>query len=128
MFVVAYIEAPLTVLPIFNSLAEIDPPLINASYGLGAAYRQTFHWVTWPLSMPGVKAGVQAVFIPSFSFFMITHLIGGNRVVALGTMTEEHFPTTQNWGMGSVTGVALVTAIFITMFMTGDEEQKGRHH
>lgn len=95
---------------------------------MGATHWQTFRRVIWPLSMPGVKAGIQAVFIPSLSLFMITRLIGGNRVITLGTAIEEHFLTTQNWGMGSTIGVVLIIAMFIIMFMTGDKKQKGGRH
>ena len=56
---------------------------------------------------------------------MITRLIGGNRVITLGTATEEHFLTTQNWGMGSTIGVILILAMFIVMFITGEGRQKG---
>lgn len=125
MFVAAYIEIPFMVLPIFNSLAEISPSLINASKDLGATNWQTFVKVIWPLSIPGVKAGIQAVFIPSLSLFMITRLIGGNRVITLGTAIEEHFLTTQNWGMGSTIGVVLIVAMFIVMLATGDSRKKG---
>ena len=52
------------------------------------------------LSLNGVRSGVQSVFIPSLSLFMLTRLIGGNRVITLGTAIEQHFLTTQNWGMG----------------------------
>lgn len=111
MFVAAYIEIPFMVLPIYNALIEINPSLLNASKDLGATSWQTFRRIVFPLSMPGVKAGIQAVFIPSLSLFMITRLIGGNRVITLGTAIEEHFLTTQNWGMGSTIGVVLILAM-----------------
>ncbi|UXC69042.1 ABC transporter permease [Limosilactobacillus vaginalis] len=125
MFVAAYIEIPFMVLPIYNALIEINPSLLNASKDLGATSWQTFRRIVFPLSMPGVKAGIQAVFIPSLSLFMITRLIGGNRVITLGTAIEEHFLTTQNWGMGSTIGVVLILAMFIVMFVTGDTREKG---
>lgn len=125
MFVAAYIEIPFMVLPIYNALIEINPSLLNASKDLGATSWQTFRRIFFPLSMPGVKAGIQAVFIPSLSLFMITRLIGGNRVITLGTAIEEHFLTTQNWGMGSTIGVVLILAMFIVMFVTGDTREKG---
>lgn len=128
MFVAAYIEIPFMVLPIYNALIEINPSLINASRDLGATSWQTFRRIVFPLSMPGVKAGIQAVFIPSLSLFMITRLIGGNRVITLGTAIEEHFLTTQNWGMGSTIGVVLILAMFIVMFITGDTREKGGRH
>lgn len=128
MFVAAYIEIPFMVLPIYNALIEINPSLLNASKDLGATSWQTFRRIVFPLSMPGVKAGIQAVFIPSLSLFMITRLIGGNRVITLGTAIEEHFLTTQDWGMGSTIGVVLILAMFIVMFVTGDTREKGGRH
>lgn len=128
MFVATYIEIPFMILPIYNALIEINPSLLNASKDLGATSWQTFRRIVFPLSMPGVKAGIQAVFIPSLSLFMITRLIGGNRVITLGTAIEEHFLTTQNWGMGSTIGVVLILAMFIVMFVTGDTREKGGRH
>lgn len=125
MFVAAYIEIPFMIMPIFNAIEEINPSLISASRDLGASSVQTFQRVIFPLSMEGVKSGVQAVFIPSLSLFMLTRLIGGNRVITLGTAIEEHFLVTQNWGMGSTIGVVLIVAMFIVMLITGERKRKG---
>jgi len=124
LLVAAYIEIPFMILPIFNSLAEIDPKLEQASRDLGANKWQTLRRVILPLSMPGVKAGIQAVFIPSLSLFMITRLIGGNRVITLGTAIEEHFLVTQNWQLGSTIGVILIVAMIVTMILTRDRVKK----
>ena len=79
----------------------------------------------FPLSLNGVKSGIQAVFIPSLSLFMLTRLIGGNRVITLGTAIEEHFLVTQNWGMGSTIGVVLIVAMFIVMMLTAEKRKGG---
>lgn len=126
MIVAAYIEIPFMIMPIFNSLIELDRSLINAARDLGATPWQTLLKVIIPMSMSGVKAGIQAVFIPTLSLFMITRLIGGNRVITLGTAIEEHFLVTQNWGMGSTIGVILILAMAATMFITRDRKKGGR--
>jgi spermidine/putrescine transport system permease protein len=82
--------------------------------------------VILPLSLNGVKSGVQAVFIPSLSLFMLTRLIGGNRVITLGTAIEQHFLVTQNWGMGSTIGVILIITMFIIMFFTREKKKGGK--
>ena len=112
------------ILPFFNVLDDLDPNLINASYDLGANRWETFRRVVFPLSLNGVRSGVQSVFIPSLSLFMLTRLIGGNRVITLGTAIEQHFLTTQNWGMGSTIGVVLIVAMLFTMWAT--KERRGR--
>lgn len=119
LLVATYIELPFMILPIFNSLEELDLSLVEASYDLGASSVQTFLKVVFPLSLSGVRSGVQAVFIPSLSLFMLTRLIGGNRVITLGTAIEEHFLVTQNWGMGSVIGVVLILFMFMIVRLTG---------
>ena len=119
----AYIEIPFMILPIFNALDDLDKNLINASRDLGATSWQTFSKVIFPLSMNGVRSGVQAVFIPSLSLFMLTRLIGGNRVITLGTAIEQHFLTTQNWGMGSTIGVVLILAMLLIMWMTKERKK-----
>ena len=123
ILVASYISIPFMVLPIFNALNDLDENLVNASSDLGANRFQTFTQVIWPLSLNGVRAGVQAVFIPSLSLFMLTRLIGGNKVITLGTAVEEHFLTTQNWGMGSTIAVVLVVAMLLVMRLT--KEKRG---
>ncbi|SFH56273.1 ABC transporter permease [Pisciglobus halotolerans] len=125
LFVATYIEIPFMILPIYNALEELNPSLISASYDLGANSWQTFRRVVFPLSLTGVKSGVQAVFIPSLSLFMLTRLIGGNRVITLGTAIEQHFLVTENWGMGSTIGVFLIIAMVLTMLLTGEKKKKG---
>lgn len=122
IFVASYIEIPFMILPIFNALDDIDSNLINASRDLGANDVQTFTKVIFPLSLNGVRSGVQSVFIPSLSLFMLTRLIGGNRVITLGTAIEQHFLTTQNWGMGSTIGVVLIAAMLMIMWVTKERK------
>lgn len=123
IFVAAYIELPFMILPIFNALDDIDYNVINASRDLGATEFQAFTTVIFPLSLNGVRAGVQSVFIPSLSLFMLTRLIGGNRVITLGTAIEQHFLTTQNWGMGSTIGVVLILTMIIIMSLTKEKNK-----
>lgn len=124
IFVATYIEIPFMILPIYNAIKEIDPALINAASDLGASRWQTFKKVIWPLSLPGVESGVQVIFIPSLSLFMLTRLIGGNRVITLGTAIEEYFTTTMNWSMGSTIGVILIILMVAVMLLTGEKTKK----
>ncbi|SJZ36550.1 spermidine/putrescine transport system permease protein [Pilibacter termitis] len=124
LFVATYIELPFMILPIFNALEEMNASLLDAASDLGATPVETFRHVIFPLSLSGVKSGVQAVFIPSLSLFMLTRLIGGNRVITLGTAIEEHFLVTQNWGMGSTIGVVLILAMLLVMILTGEKRKR----
>lgn len=126
LLVATYIELPFMMLPVMNAIDEIDSSLVRASHDLGANSWETLRNVIFPLSMNGVKSGIQAVFIPSLSLFMLTRLIGGNRVITLGTAIEQHFLVTQNWGMGSTIGIVLVMLMFIVMALTNKPAAKKR--
>lgn len=118
IFVSVYIFIPFMILPIFNSLNEMNPSLLDAARDLGASSWTSFRRVVFPLTIDGVKSGCQAVFIPALSLFMITRLISGNRVITLGTAIEQHFLVTQDWGMGSAIAVFLIIAMFLIMILT----------
>ncbi|MFD1206831.1 MULTISPECIES: ABC transporter permease [Sporosarcina] len=123
VFVSVYIFIPFMILPIFNALDKLNPALIDASRDLGANAWTTFRRVILPLTLNGVKSGVQVVFIPALSLFMITRLIAGNKVITLGTAIEQQFLVTQNWGMGSTIAVFLILFMFIIMLLTGGAER-----
>lgn len=124
IFVSVYIFIPFMILPIFNALNELNPTLLEAAYDLGASKWTSFRRVIFPLTLNGVRAGCQIVFIPALSLFMLTRLIAGNRVITLGTAIEEHFLVTQDWGMGSTIAVFLIIIMFIFMRLTGDKNRK----
>lgn len=115
ILVASYIELPFMIIPIFRAIDSIPNEYLIASKDLGASDFETFKRIVLPLSMDGVIAGIQAVFIPSLSLFLITRIIGGNKIITLGTAVEENYLTTQNWGMGSTIGFVLIVLMFIVM-------------
>jgi ABC-type spermidine/putrescine transport system, permease component I len=126
IFVAVYIFIPFMILPIFNSLDKLDKTLVYAARDLGASGWTTFRRVVFPLTIDGVKSGIQVTFIPALSLFMITRLIAGNKVITLGTAIEQQFLVAQNWGMGSTIAVFLILIMVISMLFTGNKMRGGR--
>lgn len=126
VFVAVYIFIPFMIIPIFNSLDKLNPSLIYAARDLGASSWTTFRRVIFPLTIDGVKAGIQVTFIPALSLFMITRLIAGNKVITLGTAIEQQFLVSQNWGMGSTIAVFLIVFMAIIMLFTKQKPKGGR--
>lgn len=125
IFVSVYIFIPFMILPIFNALDELDRSYVDAARDLGATHWTTFRKVIFPLTIDGVKAGIQVVFIPALSLFMITRLIAGNKVITLGTAIEQQFLVTQNWGMGSTIALFLLIFMVIIMIFTTPRHKGG---
>ncbi|MDT3995111.1 ABC transporter permease subunit, partial [Mammaliicoccus fleurettii] len=93
------------------------------SRDLGASHFTTFRRVVVPLTLEGVKTGIQITFIPALSLFMITRLIAGNKVVNLGTAIQEQFLVTQNYGMGSTIAVFLILAMAFILIVTKSKSE-----
>ena len=126
IFVAVYIFIPFMIIPIFNSLDKLNPSLEFAARDLGASAWTTFRRVVFPLTIDGVKSGIQVTFIPALSLFMITRLIAGNQVITLGTAIEQQFLVSQNWGMGSTIAVFLIIFMILIMMVTGQKKKGGR--
>lgn len=121
--VAVYIFIPFMVLPIFNSINGINKNLISASYDLGASKWETLTRVIFPLSLEGVKSGIQITFIPALSLFMLSRLVAGNKAVTLGTAIEQQFLINENWGMGSTVGVFLILFMVFVMLATRTKKE-----
>ena len=76
---ITYNFLPFMALPIYVSLEQIDPRLLEAAKDLYASSRQAFLRVTLPLSAPGIVAGTLLTFIPAAGDFINAQLLGTPR-------------------------------------------------
>lgn len=110
---------PFMILPIYAVMEKMDKNLLEASADLGADRFETFRRVVFPLSLPGVYAGVLLVFIPSFGEFAIPILLGGSKYVFWGNVIVDKFLRSRDWRVGAalaVVGIMLpVLLIALTM-------------
>ena len=75
---IVYSYLPFMILPLYATLAKMEPALLEAASDLGASPREAFWLVTFPLSLPGVAAGVLLCFIPIVGEFVIPDLLAGS--------------------------------------------------
>ena len=106
---------PFMVLPIYNVLAKIDDDVINAAKDLGASNFQTITRILIPLSVPGIISGINMVFVPALTTFVISNLLGGSKILLIGNVIEQEFTRGSNWHLG--TGLSLVLMVFILVSM-----------
>lgn len=86
-----YGELPFMILPIYASLEKLDRSLLEAAADLGAGAWDTFWKVVWPLTLPGVAAGVVLVFVPSIGQFLISDMLGGAKSMLIGNLVQNQF-------------------------------------
>jgi len=113
-----YNSLPFMILQIYNSLSKMDKGIINASFDLGANRSQTFLRVIFPLSIPGVVAGITLVFLPSVSTFVIPKLLGGGQYMLIGNLIEKQFITVGDWNFGSAVSLIMALVIMASMYLT----------
>lgn len=110
-----YNYLPFMILPLYNTLAKIDPSVINAARDLGANSFITFKRIIFPLSIPGIISGITMVFVPSLTTFVISNILGGSKILLIGNVIEQEFTVACNWHLGS--GLSIVLMIFIIFNM-----------
>ena len=103
-----HIMLPFLVLPLYATMRTVDTDLVRAAVGLGSSPRGAFWRVFFPMSMPGLFAGIVLVFILSLGFFVTPALLGGGRVQMLAQRIESTITIYSNWGAASALGVVLL--------------------
>jgi ABC-type spermidine/putrescine transport system permease subunit I len=71
------VSVPFMVFPILASLQRISPNLEMAASSLGATPIRNFWTITFPLSFPGVAAGIVIVYLFELTSYIVPGLLGG---------------------------------------------------
>jgi mannopine transport system permease protein len=112
MIAMTHVLLPYMILPIYAALTSIPPELERAALNLGASALASFRAVTWPLSLPGVYAGMVMVFILSLGFYVTPALVGGPRNLTIATLIGQQVSEVLNWPFaGALAGVLLVLTL-----------------
>jgi putrescine transport system permease protein len=108
---IVYSYLPFMILPLYATLAKMEPALLEAASDLGASPLQAFWRVTFPLSLPGVGAGVLLCFIPIVGEFVIPDLLAGSNSMMIGQTLWLEFFTNKDWPVASAAAVVLLVLL-----------------
>ena len=106
-----------SVLPLYSSIEKLDKSLLEASKDLGAKPAKTFFKVTVPLTMPGIVGCVLLVFIPSLGMYYVPEMLGGGKVMLIGTLIKNQFLMTKNWPFGASLAILLILITLAMMWI-----------
>ena len=112
-----HIMLPFLILPLYATMRGIDTDLVRAAVGLGASPRSAFWHVFFPMSLPGLSAGIVLVFILSLGFYVTPALLGGGRVQMLAQRIESTITVYSNWGAASALGVVLLLLAILMIWL-----------
>lgn len=108
---------PFSVLPLYSSIEKLDKSLLEASRDLGAKPATTFFKVTIPLTMPGIVGCILLVFIPSLGMYYVPEMLGGGKVMLIGTLIKNQFLMTKNWPFGASLAILLILITLAMMWI-----------
>lgn len=116
IFGMVYNYLPFMIMPLYNSISNIDKSYAEAALDLGADKLTVLVKTTLPLSFPGILSGVTMVFIPAISTFAITEILSDRQIYLFGDSIQNMF--SQNmYGVGSVMSLVMLVLVLISNFI-----------
>ena len=112
---IVYSYLPFMVLPLYAALQKMDETLLEAAADLGCPRWKAFWSVTFPLSLPGVGAGVLLCFIPITGEFVIPDLLGGSQTLMIGQTLWTEFFGNKDWPIASAIAIVLLCILVAPM-------------
>jgi spermidine/putrescine transport system permease protein len=114
---ITYNFLPFMVLPLYVSLEQIDARLIEAAEDLYASRVKAFAKITFPLSLPGVFAGVLLTFIPAAGDFINAQLLGTPRQYMIGNVIQSEFLSVRDYPTAAALSFVLMAAILLIVIV-----------
>lgn len=113
-----YALLPFLVLAVYSSAEKMDWSLLEAARDLGANGMQAFFTVTFKLTLPGLLTGIILTFIPSMGLFFIADILGGNKIVLVGSVIQDQLTRGSNWPFAAALAVVLMvlTSLMILVY------------
>src|SRR4030088_2736056 len=114
---IVYSYLPFVILPLYATLAKMDPALLEAAGDLGSSRAQAFWLGTFSLLLPGVAAGVLLCFIPIVGEFVIPDLLAGSNSMMIGQTLWLEFFTNKDWPVASAAAVVLLLLLVMPLVL-----------
>ncbi len=124
-----YSLLPFMILSVYSSAEKLDFTLAEAARDLGASSFKAFWTVSFKLTLPGLLSGVILSFIPSMGLFFIADILGGNKIVLVGSVIQEQLTKGRNQPFAAALSAVLMvlTTLMIRIYrkVTGTSELEG---
>lgn len=124
-----YVLLPFMILSVYSSAEKLDWSLVEAARDLGAGKIKAFWTVSFKLTLPGLLSGVILTFIPSMGLFFIADILGGNKIVLVGSLIQAQMTRGNNWPFAAALAVVLMilTSLMIGLYrkITNVKELEG---
>ena len=113
----AHIMLPFLILPLYANMRAIDKDCLKAAANLGATPTRAFWTVFFPLSIPGLLAGLLIVFVICLGFYVTPAVLGGGKVIMAAMKISSNIELYFSWGAASALGVVLLVVTMLILYI-----------
>ena len=113
----AHIMLPFLILPLYANMRSIEKDCVRAAASLGATPSRAFWTIFFPLSIPGLLAGLLIVFVLCLGFYVTPAVLGGGRVIMAAMKISSNIELYFSWGAASALGVVLLVVTMAILFI-----------
>jgi spermidine/putrescine transport system permease protein len=124
VIMLTHIYTPFVFLPIYAALEHVPRNLVEASLDLGASPSRTFWRVIFPLSFPGLLAGVTFAFVLTLGDFLAPLLVGGPSGIMISNIVVSLFGSAYNWPLGAAVSLCMLVLVLILLSLVERAERK----
>jgi spermidine/putrescine transport system permease protein len=124
VIMLTHIYTPFVFLPIYAALEHVPRNLVEASLDLGASPSRTFWRVIFPLSLPGLLAGVTFAFVLSLGDFLAPLLVGGPSGIMISNIVVSLFGSAYDWPLGAAVSLCMLILVLILLSLVERAERK----
>jgi spermidine/putrescine transport system permease protein len=114
---ITYNFFPFMALPLYVSLEQIDPRLLESAKDLYASPTQAFLRVTLPLSAPGIVAGTLITFIPAAGDFINAALLGTPNQAMIGNVIQAKYLEALDYPSAAALSFILMGTILVILLV-----------
>jgi putative spermidine/putrescine transport system permease protein len=110
IILLVYIGMPYIVLSLLDSIERVNPSFVEAARNVGANRWKAFWKITFPLTLPGLYAGLVIVFTLNFSAFAVPLMVGANDTQMIGLVIYREALLNNDLPFASSLSVIMIAA------------------
>lgn len=113
-----YALLPFMILSVYSGAEKMDWSVVEAARDLGASKFKAFWTVTFPMTLPGLLSGVVLTFVPTMGLFFIADILGGNKVVLIGSVIYTAMTKERDWPFAAALAVVLMLLTSLMLYLS----------
>ena len=119
LILLIYIGMPYMVMSLLDSIERINPSLEEAARNVGASRWTTFWRVTFPLSTPGLYAGLLILLALTFAAFAVPLMVGPDDSQMIGLVIYREALFSNNLPKASSISIIMIATNAVMIMIIG---------